>query len=75
MSSFTCEGWLEYLHTVALRFVEGDEKVTRRWEYNWATLSLGDITTGTWPSRLGVGLKAVLLCRTIVAKSKVVKTG
>jgi hypothetical protein len=22
-------------------------------EYNWATLFLGDINTGTWPSRLG----------------------
>jgi hypothetical protein len=21
--------------------------------YNWATLFLGDINTGTWPSRLG----------------------
>jgi hypothetical protein len=23
------------------------------WGYNWATLFLGDINTGTWPSRLG----------------------
>jgi hypothetical protein len=23
------------------------------WGYNWATLFLGDINTGAWPSRLG----------------------
>jgi hypothetical protein len=28
------------------------------WEYNWASLSLGDVNTGTWSSRLGVGYKA-----------------
>jgi hypothetical protein len=25
--------------------------------YNWATLFLGDINTGAWPSRLGGGLE------------------
>jgi hypothetical protein len=28
------------------------------WGYDWATQSLGDINTGTWSSRLGVGRKA-----------------
>jgi hypothetical protein len=28
------------------------------WGYNWADLSLGDINTGTWSSKLGVGRKA-----------------
>jgi hypothetical protein len=23
------------------------------WGYNWATLFLGNLNTGTWPSRLG----------------------
>jgi hypothetical protein len=27
------------------------------WGYNWATLSLGDINTGAWSSRFGVGRK------------------
>jgi hypothetical protein len=33
------------------------------WGYNWATLSLRDINTETWPSRLGVGrnVKELLL--------------
>jgi hypothetical protein len=25
----------------------------RAWGYNWATLFLGEINTGTWPSNLG----------------------
>jgi hypothetical protein len=35
--------------TAALRVVEGDEKGTqfRSREYNWATLSMGDINTET----------------------------
>jgi hypothetical protein len=42
---------------IALHVVEDDEKEPGvRW-YNWATLSLGDIHTGTWSSRLGVGHK------------------
>jgi hypothetical protein len=39
--------------TVALRIVGGDEKGTQCLGYNWATLFLGDINRGTWPSRLG----------------------
>jgi hypothetical protein len=27
--------------------IGGDEKGTRAWRYNWATLFLGDINTGT----------------------------
>jgi hypothetical protein len=40
------------ISTVALR-VLGDKKGTSAWGYNWVTLFLGDIYTGTWPSRLG----------------------
>jgi hypothetical protein len=36
--------------TVTLRVVGGDEKVSA-WEYTWATLFLGDLSTGTRPSR------------------------
>jgi hypothetical protein len=39
--------------TVALRVVGGDKKGTHYLEYNGAMLFLGDINTGTWPSRLG----------------------
>jgi hypothetical protein len=39
------------------------------WGYNWVTLSLWDINTGTWYSRL-----KTLLCKKIVTKSKEVKT-
>jgi hypothetical protein len=39
--------------TVALRVVGGDENGTQCLGYNWATLFLGDINTGTGPSRLG----------------------
>jgi hypothetical protein len=47
------------------------------WGYNWATLSLGDINTGTGSSRLGVCARlATLLCRKItVTKSKERNTG
>jgi hypothetical protein len=38
--------------TVALRVVRGNEKGTQCWGYNWATVFLGDINTGTWPSWL-----------------------
>jgi hypothetical protein len=45
--------------TLALRVVQGDEKGTRcLGVYNWVTLSLGDMNTGTWSSRLGIGRKA-----------------
>jgi hypothetical protein len=47
------------------------------WGYNWATLSLADLNTEAWSSRLGVGRKAddLALQKIIVAKSKEVKTG
>jgi hypothetical protein len=38
---------------IALRVVGGDEKEPSAWGYNWATLFLRDINTGTWPSMLG----------------------
>jgi hypothetical protein len=38
---------------VALRVVGDDEKEPSVWGYNRATLFLGDINTGTWPSKLG----------------------
>jgi hypothetical protein len=46
--------------TVALQVVSYK---AMKWErgvswYNWATLSLGDINTGAWSSRFGVGRKA-----------------
>jgi hypothetical protein len=41
------------ISTVALRVVGGDEKGTQCLGYNWATLFLGDINTGTWPSGWG----------------------
>jgi hypothetical protein len=47
------------------------------WEYNWTTLSLGNINTGTWSSRLGSWTKGWtnLFCeKNIVAKSNEVKT-
>jgi hypothetical protein len=31
----------------------GTQRLTQCPEYNWATLFLGDINMGTWPSRLG----------------------
>jgi hypothetical protein len=43
--------------TVALRDVGGDEKESSASEYNWITMFLGDINTGTWLSGLGVGRK------------------
>jgi hypothetical protein len=38
--------------TVALRVVRGDKREPSAWGYNWATLFLGDINTGTWTSSL-----------------------
>jgi hypothetical protein len=55
--------------------------VTKRelgvWGYNWATLSLWDMNTETWPSQLGVGCKADGFVRKkiIVMKLKEVETG
>jgi hypothetical protein len=47
------------------------------WGYNWATLSLEDINTEAWSSRLGVGQKAddLVVKKITVAKSKGVKPG
>jgi hypothetical protein len=45
--------------------------------YNWVTLFLGDINTGNWSSRLGVGSKADDLAvqkKNAVSKSKDMKT-
>jgi hypothetical protein len=42
----------ENTSTVALRVVRGDRREPSARGYNWDTLFLGDINTGTWPSRL-----------------------
>jgi hypothetical protein len=39
--SYTCETY------------EATKRVPSAWGYKWVTLFLGDINTGTWPSRLG----------------------
>jgi hypothetical protein len=39
--------------TVALRVVGGDEKGTRAWGYNWATMFLGDFIRGPDPPGWG----------------------
>jgi hypothetical protein len=49
--------------TVSLRVVGGDAKETSAWGYNWATLFLGYINTGTWPSTLGGGLESARVKR------------
>jgi hypothetical protein len=36
--------------TIAVRVVGGDKREPGVCGYNWATLFLGDINTGTWPS-------------------------
>jgi hypothetical protein len=58
------------------------QKATKRepgaWGYNWATLSLGNINTETWSSRLGgwtQGWRHWSVKKIIVAKSKEMKTG
>jgi hypothetical protein len=46
-------GGLDYLHrSPASRKMRPKKEPSAR-GYNWATLFLGDINTGTWPSRLG----------------------
>jgi hypothetical protein len=42
---------------VLLLLLLGDEKGTKCLGYNWATLSLVNINTGIWSSRLGVERK------------------
>jgi hypothetical protein len=39
--------------TVALQVVGDDEIEPGAWGYNWAMLFIGDINTGTYPSKLG----------------------
>jgi hypothetical protein len=38
--------------------MEASKRGSSVWRHNWATPSLGDINTGTWSSRVGVGRKA-----------------
>jgi hypothetical protein len=48
-----CGGGVEYLHrSPASRRRQRKEKPSA-WGYNWASLFLWDINTGTWPFRLG----------------------
>jgi hypothetical protein len=50
----TCGGGLERIPPPqSLRILRGDKKGNSARGYNWATLFLGDINTGTWSSRLG----------------------
>jgi hypothetical protein len=37
--------------TIALWIIGGGKREPSAWGYNWATLYLGDISTGSWPSR------------------------
>jgi hypothetical protein len=49
---------------------------TGAWRYDWTTLSLEKINTGTWASKLGVGLRLTTsLLKKIVVKSEEMKTG
>jgi hypothetical protein len=49
-----CEGGLEYLHRSPCESQEATKREPSARGYNWATLFLGDINTGTWHSRLVV---------------------
>jgi hypothetical protein len=49
----SCGGGLEYLHSSPASRKRRHETEPNAREHNWATLLLGDINTGTWPSRLG----------------------
>jgi hypothetical protein len=46
-----------YIGVTLITHLQEIKKATKREHsvrgYNWATLFLGDINTGTWPSRLG----------------------
>jgi hypothetical protein len=44
-------GGLQYLHRSPA--IRKRRRKGNTWGYNWATLFLGDINTGTLPSRLG----------------------
>jgi hypothetical protein len=67
--------------TLAITVVYFQKESHRRepsaWGFNWVTLSLGDINTETWSSRLGVERKGddLDLKNITVTKSKEVKTG
>jgi hypothetical protein len=66
------------LTIVLLRVTEDNDMEPSAWGYNWDTLLLGNINTGTSSSRLGVGRKAdtvLYVKKDIVAKFKEVKTG
>jgi hypothetical protein len=45
----------EYLHSSPASRRGRPKIEPGAWEYNWATSSMGDINTGTWPSTLGGG--------------------
>jgi hypothetical protein len=49
----SCGGGLEYLHHTPYESYEATKMEPSARGYNWVTLFLGDINTGTWPSRLG----------------------
>jgi hypothetical protein len=44
---------VDKLSSIIFLIARGDKKGTQCPGYNWASLFLGDINTGTWPSRLG----------------------
>jgi hypothetical protein len=49
----------EYLQNIPRVESKKETKIeSGAWGYNWPTLSLGDISTGTWSSRLETGRKA-----------------
>jgi hypothetical protein len=48
-----CGGGLEYLHHSPASRKRRQKREPSARGYSWATLFLGDINTGTWPSRLG----------------------
>jgi hypothetical protein len=49
---FPCGGGVEYLHRRHASYRRRRKGRPSAWKYNLATLFLGDINTGTWPSRL-----------------------
>jgi hypothetical protein len=48
---FKCGGGIKYVHRSPVSRKAADTDPSAR-GYIWATLFLGDINTGTWPSRL-----------------------
>jgi hypothetical protein len=49
---YPCGGGIEYLHRSPASRKSRRKGIPVPGLYNWATLFLGDINTGTWPSRL-----------------------